>query len=149
MKVILRKDVKNVGKVGELVNVKDGYARNYLFPRQLATEATQKRVKEWTHLQKVAEVRKKKAVAERKELIDKLQGTTLEFQHEAGAGEKLFGSVTNLDLSNKLEEMGFSVDRRDIIIEEPIKVLGQHKAKVKLGEGLEAELTISVERLQS
>jgi len=147
MKVILRKDVKNVGKVGDLVNVKDGYARNYLFPRKLATEATEKRQKEWEHLQKVADVRRKKAVTERKELITKLQGTTLEFKHEAGAGEKLFGSITNLDLSNKLEELGFSIDKRDIVIEEPIKILGQHKAKVRLGEGLEAELTVRVERL--
>lgn len=146
MKVILQKDVKNVGKVGELVNVKNGFARNFLFPRKLASEANENSVKEWAHLQKVAEVRKKKAVAERQDVVNKLQGVTLTFKSEAGAGDKLFGSITPLDISNQLEKFGHSVDRRDIHIEEPIKVLGQHKAQVKLGEGVTAELTIVVER---
>lgn len=147
MKIILQKDVKNVGKVGDLVNVKPGFARNFLFPRKLATEATQKRMKEWQHLQKVAEVRRKKAAAERQELVSKINGQTLTFKSEAGAGEKLFGSITNLDISNRLEEMGFSVDKRDIHVEEQIKVLGQHKVRVKLGEKSEAEITVVVERL--
>ena len=146
MKVILQKDVKNVGKVGDLVNVKDGFARNFLFPRKLATEATEKRTKELMHLQKVAEVRRKKAVADRQELVKKLQGVTLNFKLEAGAGDKLFGSVTSMDISNELEKAGHMVDRRDIHLEEAIKVLGQHKAQVKLGEGVTADLTIVVER---
>lgn len=146
MKVILQKDVKNVGKVGEMVNVKDGFARNYLFPRKFAVEATEKRMKEWEHLQKVAEVRKKKAQAERQELISKIQGLTLNFKSEAGAGDKLFGAVTNINISDELERQGFMIDRRDIVLEEPIKVLGQHQVKVKLGTGLEAQLIIVVER---
>ncbi len=146
MKVILQKDVKNVGKVGDLVNVKDGFARNFLFPRKLASEATEKRMKEWQHLQKVAEVRRKKAVAERQEAVQKLQGVTLTFKVEAGVGDKLFGSITGMDISNQLEKFGHSIDKRDIHIEEAIKVLGQHKAQVKLGEGLVAELTVVVER---
>lgn len=146
MKVILQKDVKNVGKVGEMVSVKDGFARNFLFPRKLALEATEKRLKEWNHLQKVAEVRKKKAVAHRQELVGKLKGQTLTFKLEAGAGDKLFGSITTLDISNQLEKLGFSIDRRDIHLEEAIKVLGQHRAQVKLGDQIEAELTIVVER---
>jgi large subunit ribosomal protein L9 len=146
MKVILQKDVKNLGKVGDLVNVKDGYARNFLFPRKLASEATEKRMKEWQHLQKVAEVRKKKAVADREALVGKLQGLTLTFKQEAGTGDKLFGSITAMDISDELEKQGHSVDRRDIHIEEAIKVLGQHKAQVKLGEKIQAELTIVVER---
>jgi large subunit ribosomal protein L9 len=147
MKVILQKDVKNLGKVGDMVNVKDGYARNFLFPRKLASEATEKRQKEWQHLQKVAEVRKKKAMSDREQLVAKLKGQTLTFKHEAGASDKLFGSVTTLDISNELEKLGYSVDRRDIHLEEPIKVLGQHKAHVRLGDKVEAELTIVVERL--
>ena len=147
MKVILQKDVKNLGKVGELVSVKDGYARNFLFPRKLASEATEKRMKEWQHLQKVAEVRKKKAVSEREQLVQKLQGQTLKFKQEAGTGDKLFGSITAMDISNQLEKLGFLVDRRDIHMDEAIKVLGQHKAHVRLGEKIEAELTIVVERV--
>ena len=147
MKVILQKDVKNLGKVGDLVNVSSGYARNYLFPRRMATEATEKRVAEFNHLKKVAEVKKKKAVAERQALIAKMSGVSIVIKASAGETDKLFGAVTNNDISNELERQGFSVDRRDIHLEEPIKMLGQHKANIRLGEGAEAELTISVERM--
>jgi large subunit ribosomal protein L9 len=146
MKVILQKDVKNLGKVGELVNVSSGFARNYLFPRLLAAEATEKRIKEFEHLKMVAEVKKKKAVAERQEQIKKMQGVQLTVKAAAGESDKLFGAVTTNDLSNELEKQGYSIDRRDILLTEPIRMLGQHKAIVKLGEGLEAELTVSVER---
>lgn len=146
MKVILQKDVKNLGKVGELVNVKTGFARNYLLPRRMALEASEARVNEFNHLKKIAEAKKKKAVGERQELIKKLQGVNLVVKATAGENEKLFGTVTNNDLSNELERMGFSIDRRDIHMEEPIKMLGQHKATIKLGDGAEAELAISVER---
>lgn len=145
MKVILQKDVKNLGKVGDLVSVTSGYARNYLFPRRMAAEATEKRVKEFAHLKKVAEAKKKKAVAERQELANQLRGLSLVFKAQAGETEKLFGAVTNNDISNELEKQGYSIDRRDIHTE-PIKMLGQHKVVVKLGEGAEAELTVSVER---
>jgi large subunit ribosomal protein L9 len=148
MKVILQKDVKDLGKVGELVNVKQGYARNFLFPRKLALVATEEKVTEWKHLQKVAEIKKKKAMAGRKEVISKMQGLTLNFKLEAAAeSEKLFGSVTNADISKELEKHSYQIDRRDIHLEEPIRQLGQHKAQVKMGEGLEAEITIVVEKL--
>jgi large subunit ribosomal protein L9 len=147
MKVILQQDVKDLGKVGELVNVKTGYARNFLFPRKLAMMATEKRVTEWNHLKKVAEIKMKKAMGLRQEVVSKLQGLTLTFKLEASTEtDKLFGSVTNHDISKKLETQGFQIDRRDILLEEAIRQLGQHQAKVKLGEGLEAELTIVVEK---
>lgn len=146
MKVLLQQDVKNLGKVGDLVNVKTGFARNYLFPRLLAVEATEKRVKEFAHLKLVAEAKKKKAMAERQEVVKKMAGVSLTFRMPTGETDKLFGSVTNTDISNELEKHGFSIDRRDIHLEEPIKVLGSHKATVKLGEGLEAEIAIVVER---
>jgi large subunit ribosomal protein L9 len=146
MKVILTQDVKDVGKVGDLVNVSEGFARNFLFPRKLAAEATEKRVKEWNHLKAVAEAKKKKALAERKALLGKINGTTLKFKMAAGETDKLFGTVTTNEISKELQKVGFSVDRRDIHLEEPIKVLGQHKAQVRYGEGLEASITISVER---
>jgi large subunit ribosomal protein L9 len=147
MKVILNKDVKDLGKVGDLVNVASGFARNFLFPRKLAMEATEKRQKEFVHLQKVAEIRKKKAVAERQETIKKLSGVTLTFKVPAGENDKLFGSITNTDVSAELDKHGHQVSRKDIHLEEPIRVLGQHRAIIKLGEGLSAELAITVERL--
>ncbi len=146
MKVILQKDVKDVGRVGELVNVSEGFARNFLFPRKLAAEATEKRVKEYEHLKRVAEAKKKKAMAERQELLNKINGTTVTFKLAAGETDKLFGTVTTTDISKELQKAGFSVDRRDIVLEEPIKVLGQHKAVVRYSEGLEAKIQIAVER---
>lgn len=146
MKVILQKDVKDVGRVGELVNVSEGFARNFLFPRKLAAEATEKRVKEYEHLKRVAETKKKKALAERQELLNKINGTTVTFKLAAGETDKLFGTVTTTDISKELQKMGHSVDRRNIHLEEPIKILGQHKAIVRYSEGLEAKIQIAVER---
>lgn len=146
MKIILKKDVKNVGKVGDLVSVAAGYARNFLFPNKLGVEATDKRQKEFAHLQKMADAKRKKSLSERKAVLDKLSKVTLTFKAAAGETDKLFGSVTNADISAELEKQAFVVDRRDIVLEEPIRMLGQHKALVRFGEGLETEVKISVER---
>ncbi|MAV90713.1 MAG: 50S ribosomal protein L9 [Bdellovibrionaceae bacterium] len=147
MKVILQEDVKNVGKVGQLINVASGFARNYLFPKKLAMLATEKKVNEWNHLQRVAEAKKKKAIGQRQELVNQLKSVTLKFEMESASdSEKIFGSITNMDISDRLEAEGFQVDKRDIHLEEPIRVLGQHKALIKLGEGLEAEVTIAVDK---
>tara|TARA_B100001248_G_C27398872_1_gene468105 strand:- start:3925 stop:4383 length:459 start_codon:yes stop_codon:yes gene_type:complete len=146
MKVILQSDVRNLGKVGEIVRVASGYARNYLFPRKLAAAATEKREKEFKHLQHLAEKRKAKVMEGRKELAEKLEGLTLTFTRKAGGEDKLFGSVTNGDISDKLFSEGYSVDKKDIELDDAIKMLGQHQAIVKLGEGLKAELKINVER---
>ncbi len=148
MKVILQKDVKDLGKVGDLVNVASGYARNFLFPRKLAIGATESKENEWAHLKKMSEIKKKKALAGRKEIISKLQGLTLNFKLEASSdSEKLFGSVTTIDISKQLDSNGYVIDRRDIFLEEPIRHLGQHKATIKMGDGLEAEITIVVEKI--
>ncbi|RME88741.1 MAG: 50S ribosomal protein L9 [Planctomycetota bacterium] len=146
MKVILNKDIKNLGKVGEAVQVKDGFARNYLFPRKLAVKATEKNVKQMEHLRHVAEQKKKKIKEERKRLVEEINGITLKFTRAAGETDKLFGSVTAHDISEALEKEGYLVDKRDIHLEETIKTLGQHKAMVKLGEGLEAEIVIAIDR---
>lgn len=146
MKVILQKDVKDLGKVGDLVNVSLGFARNLLFPRKLAIEATEKRVNEWNHLKRVAESKKKKALAERQEFLNKIKGTVVTFKMNAGDNDKLFGTVTTLDISKALDKKGHTVDRKDIILEEPIKMLGTHKATIKYAEGLSADIQVSVEK---
>lgn len=146
MKVILQKDVKDLGKIGDLVTVSQGFARNFLFPRKMAAVATETKVKEYEHLKRVAEIKKKKAVAERKELLNKISGVAVKFKMQTGDSDKIFGSVTSADISAELQKAGFSVDRRDIHIEEHIKVLGNHKATIRLGEGLEASLQVVVER---
>ena len=142
MKVILAQDVRSLGKVGDLVKVSDGYARNFLIPRRLAMMATEKRVKEFKHLQGVAEAKKKKAVAGAKKIADKISGYTVTIKSQAGENDKLFGSVTNSDIARELDKAGFKVERRDIHIEEPIKVLGQYRVKVKITTGVEAEVKV-------
>lgn len=146
MKVILQNDVRDLGKVGEIVNVATGYARNYLFPRQLAAPATSKRVKEVEHYQKVAEAKKAKVKAAQEELIKQIDGTTVDFKRSAGDEDKLFGSVTTTDIADALKAKGFSIDKRDLSTEDAIKVLGQHKATYRLSEGLVAEIKVNVER---
>lgn len=146
MKVILQKDVKDLGKVGDLVSVSEGFARNLLFPRKLALEATESRENEYNHLKRVAESKKKKALGERQAMLAKIKGTTVSFKLNAGENDKLFGTVTTTDISKGLEKLGFSVDRKDIHLEEPIKVLGTHKATIKYGEGVEAPIQVAVER---
>lgn len=147
MKVILSKDVKNVGKAGEVLDVKDGFGRNFLIPRKLAEMATQGRAKYWNHVQQIIETRKKKAYEERKAVLEKLKGLSLTFSAVTSAGsEKIFGSITTFDISQKLESLNFSVDRRDIILEDVIKSLGNYKATIKLGEGLQTEIQVIVER---
>ncbi len=146
MKVILKQDVKNVGKVGEIINVAKGFARNFLFPKRLALEATEKRAQEFEHLKKVAEAKKKKAIGERKQVLDSISGKIVTFKVNAGENEKLFGSISNVDIARELEKMGFDIERRDVHLEEPIKILGQHKAMIRFSEELFAEIVVSVER---
>ncbi len=146
MKVMLQKDVKDLGKVGEIVSVSTGYARNYLFPRRLALVATEGKVKEWNHLQKLAEVKKKKARSDREKVVGEITGKTLNFTMQAGDEDKLFGSVTQLEISKELAKMGFEIDKKDIMLDEPIKMLGQYQAVVDLGDSVTGELTIVVEK---
>jgi large subunit ribosomal protein L9 len=145
MKIILQKDVKNVGKVGDVVNVKDGFARNFLFPRKLAQVAKEKSVKAWEHIKQVSEQKKKKAMGERKELLAKLSAVSITFKVQAGEAGKIYGSITAHDISAELEKLGHQVDRRDIQTE-PIKQLGQHKVVVSFGQDLKTEITIAVDR---
>ena len=145
MKVLLKQDVKDLGKAGKIVNVKNGYARNFLFPRSLAVEASDKNEKALAHLNKLAEIKAKKALGNRKQLLEKLEGVTVTFKMSASESDKLFGSVVANDVSKKLSEMGYEVDKRDIQLE-PIKMVGQHQAKIVLGEDLSLELPVNVER---
>jgi len=147
MKVILKKDVRDLGRTGDMVNVKPGYARNFLFPRALAAEATESKIKEFEHWKRVATSRKKKAREEKTQVLEQIKKVTITFKLAAGDKDKLFGSVTTKDISDELNKQGFTVDKKDITIIDAIKVLGQHKAKVSFGDGLDTEIVVSVERL--
>ena len=146
MKIILKKDVRHLGRMGDMVNVAVGYARNYLFPRQLAAEATEGRVKEFEHWKRVSDSKKKQAMSMKAEAVEGIKKANLTFKLAAGETDKLFGSVTSKDISEGLSKLGFQVEKREIMLAEPIKELGSHKVTINLGDGLEAELPVSVER---
>lgn len=133
MKVILKQDVKSLGKKGAVVEVSDGYARNYLFPRGMATEATAGALKERQLYQKAQELKKEQELRQAKALADKLSGITVRINTKAGEGGKLFGSVTSKEIAEHLStHHGLQVDKRKIDLKEPIKSLGTYSVSVKL-----------------
>ena len=144
MKIILRQDVENLGNMGEIVTVKDGYARNFLIPRSMAYFATPSSLKrlEGEKRQYVKKQAVEKAKAEA--LATKLSDMQVTIPMKVGEEGKLFGSVTPQAIAKELEVMGYSIDRRHIIIEEPIKTLGIFSVKVKLHADVIAPLKVWV-----
>ncbi len=132
MKIILIEDVKKLGSMGDIVQVKDGYARNFLFPRNLARLATGSNLKiiEEIKKRKVSSLAKEKRLAE--ELKERLSSVSCTIATEAGDDDRLFGSVTAQDIAQAFEEKGFSIDKRKILIEEPIKKLGVYHVSLRL-----------------
>ncbi|PLY01066.1 MAG: 50S ribosomal protein L9 [Desulfuromonas sp.] len=145
MKVILNENVEGLGGIGELVNVKPGYARNFLLPRNKAVVADEKNVKEFEHQKRQAERKLEKLTAEAASLKDKVEGVSCTVVHRAGDDGKLFGSVTNIELAEKLAEAGLDIDRKQIVLLQPIKSLGEHEVPVKLNAGVTATLKVVVE----
>ncbi|BBJ28750.1 50S ribosomal protein L9 [Athalassotoga saccharophila] len=146
MKVLLLQDVKALGRMGDIVEVSDGYARNYLLPRKLATLANEKVIEQVNKEKKAEELRKKKAMEEAAKKIDELMKTTIVVKAKAGEGNKLYGSVTSSEIAEKLSEyFGEPFDKKNIEVE-PIKELGLYEAKVKFGNGLSGKVKIRVEK---
>ncbi len=146
MKIILSKDVDKIGKEGELVEVKDGYARNYLIPKGMAVEATKGKLKA-LKVEKEKEDKKNEKLKEDAERhVDKLNGQNVVVGVKVGEGGKLYGSVTNKDIAEAIEDStGVQVDRRKIEIEEPIKGTGEYRVSVRLYTDINAEIFLSVE----
>jgi len=144
MKVILKKDVKSLGKAGEIVNVSDGHARNYLIPRGLAAEATEGNISALSAIKKLEEQAKAKEQRKAEELKKYLSHLVLEIRHPAGGQHKLFGSVGNRDIQSALEKHNIYVDRKDILLEDNIKIPGEYPVKVKIGAGQTAEIKVLV-----
>jgi len=146
MKVILQKDVSNLGDAGDVINVANGYARNYLLPNNLVlpfNEASKKAMEHQSHLIKVKKDKRKK-VSEK--IADAFSGLDIKIKAKTGEDEKLFGSVTALDIAKELKKAGYEVDKRKIQLEEPIKTLGNFEVPVKLGEGITANVKVAVEK---
>jgi large subunit ribosomal protein L9 len=144
MKVILREDVKSLGQMGEVVNVSDGYARNFLFPKKLAVEANTKNLKEFEHNKKVINERAAKVKATVKSLADKLSSLSLTIKARTGEDDKLFGSVTNMNIAEALSAEGYDIDKKKILLEEPIRRLGEYSVAIKLHPELSAEVKVHV-----
>ncbi len=144
MEVILREDIDKLGSRGQLVKVKDGFARNYLLPRRLAVGATEAN-KKIVEQERQSWLRKEaKVVADAEELGKLLNGVVLEFSRKAGDEDHLFGSVTSLDIEGALTAKSFNIDKKKIHLEEPLKVLGEHKVAIQLYKGVMAEVTVNI-----
>jgi large subunit ribosomal protein L9 len=144
MKVILKEDVRNVGNMGEIVDVSDGFARNFLVPRKLAVEANVKNIKSIEHEKKVIEERAKKIRISAQDLSDKLANTTLVIKAKAGEEGKLFGSVTTMDIAEQLKNTGFEIDKKRISLDEPIKRVGTYAVTVRLHPEIAAQVSVQV-----
>ncbi len=145
MKVILKEDVKKIGKKGQLLEVADGYGRNFLIARGLAEEATAGKIRELAEKNKTAQVKDDRARAAAEEAKKKLGGKIVVLKAKAGEGGKLFGSITSGDIAEAVKaQYDIAVDKKDVKTE-AVKVLGDYKVKAKLYNGVEAEFTLRVE----
>ena len=145
LQVILREDVPNLGAIGDIVRVKPGYARNYLYPRGLAVEANQKNVAVLEHQKRIIAAKAERDRKAAEGAASKLDGVTVTVRARAGEEGRLFGSVTNLDVERLLAAKGFTVERRRILLEEPIKQLGTFPVVVQLGRNVRATVQVVVE----
>ena len=141
--VVLTEDLANLGKIGELVRVRPGYARNYLIPRGLAIGATAANVARVEHEKKVAASRAAKAKSEAEQLAQKLGTVKVTLERPVGEGERLYGAVTSRDIEEALAAQGYAVDRRRITVE-PIKTLGTHPVTIRLGTAISATVEVNV-----
>lgn len=146
MKVILTQDVKGKGKKGQMIDISDGYARNYLLPRKMAVEATADAVNTMRMNDKAAAEKAAKERAEALEVSKQLRAMTLVVKAKGGGAGRLFGSVTNQEIADALKEKsGITLDKRKIVISDPIKSVGTYTVQCKLGYEITAPLTVKIE----
>ncbi|MBN2160902.1 MAG: 50S ribosomal protein L9 [Spirochaetes bacterium] len=144
MKVILQKDIPSLGDAGDIKDVSDGYARNYLLPRKLVIMADKSSKRAAEHQKKLIRIKKEKRKRQSEKIAESLAGMELELAVQVGEEGKLFGSVTAMDIAKKLKEKGFEIDKRKILIESPIKQVGEYIVKIKLDEGQAPEIKVIV-----
>ncbi len=144
MKVILKQDVKNLGKKGELVNASDGYARNYLFPRGLAVEANASAMNDFNNKENAKKFHKQEEIKAAQADAAALEGKTFKVTAKAGTSGKLFGSVTAKDISAQIKkDLGLDVDKRKITVDD-IKQFGTYEAEIKVYQGISAKIYVQV-----
>ena len=145
MKVILLQNIKNVGRKEEIINANDGYARNYLFPKKLAIEATKDNLAK-LQAKKTSEANKKQAEIEaNKEMAREIERIELKITAKAGENGKIFGGITSKEVSEELKKQyKFEIDKKKIVLKETIKNLGKFTAEIKFGDGVNAKLTLNI-----
>jgi large subunit ribosomal protein L9 len=144
MQVILREDIDNLGKIGDLVKVADGYARNFLVPKKKAIEATPKNVHAMDHAKKMVSDRIRKLKKEAAADADRIKALAITIKAKSGEEGKLFGSVTSMDIAEAMKAQGVTIDKRKIVLDEPIKRLGDFTVAVKLHADVTAEFKLLV-----
>ena len=145
MKVILLKELEGYGGIGSIINVKDGFARNYLIPRGIALPATDSNIKHVNSIisQKLRKLQREKEKA--LELAKRLEGLILEIRHPVGEKGKLYGSVTSSEISKALSEKGFEVDKKKIVLSKPIREVGIYTVNIKLHPEVEVQIKVDVQ----
>ncbi|MCS7203091.1 MAG: 50S ribosomal protein L9 [Thermodesulfovibrio sp.] len=144
MRIILKEDIQGLGKAGQIITVKDGYARNYLIPKGLALIADEKNLKLVEYQKRKIEQEAKRKRQDAENLAERLSELQLTIKAKAGEDQKLFGSITAKDIAEALQKEGISVDKKQIIIDEPIKRAGEYEIQIKLVGGVVANLKINV-----
>ena len=144
MQVILKDNVKDVGHIGDMVNVKDGFARNFLIPKGFAVEANPKNLKALEHEKRKIQELVKKAKSAAEDMAAKISGTSITIKAKSGEEDKLFGSVTAMDIAEALKKEGLDVDKKKIVIDEPIKRLGSYTVRVKIHQEVSAQVNVQV-----
>jgi len=144
MKVILKENIEHLGQIGDVVKVAPGYSRNYLLPKGLAIEATEKNAKALEHTKRQLAYKKNKTLESAKNLVARLEALTVELTHQAGEEGKLFGSVTNMEIAAFLKDKGIEIDRKKIMLAEPIKQLGEYSVAIKIHPEIAASIKVKV-----
>jgi large subunit ribosomal protein L9 len=148
MKVILKENIETLGHIGDIVKVAPGYARNYLIPKGLAVEATEKNAKALDHLKRQMEYKKNKVLEQARGLAARIEAISLNLAHQAGEEGKLFGAVTNMELAEQLKLQGIEIDRKKIVLAEPLKHLGEFTAAVKIHPEVTANLKVNITKAE-
>ncbi|MFH1379236.1 MAG: 50S ribosomal protein L9 [bacterium] len=144
MKVILKQDIKELGHAGEIKNVSDGYARNYLFPKGLVFEANKSNLKRWEHEKKSLDKKKALALQKDQEQAAEMEKLSCTITVKTGDDNKMFGSVTAADISESLKDLGFTIEKKDILLDGPIKELGAYVVDVRISSQVNAKVKVWV-----
>lgn len=147
MKVLLKQDVPKIGKKGQILEVKEGYARNFLIPGGLAVEASGGAMKQIEEEKKSSDRHKAKEKEEAQGLAKKIEELSILLKHKAGDEGRLFGSITSAEVAEALKQKNFNIDKKKIVLEEPIRLVGDYEVKIKLHPEVVAHLNVRVEKI--